>query len=158
MLGVSVHNYSVHFRGNAAKAMDVARNALLSLGFEVLVDRPDELLAEGPGMHSNQQPALLGASSVHLRLTPSEIAVEAVLGGAATMKRFVILFPPGLVVSLLLFNHFFLAPFPLIHLAWVLPWFAFAPLLGRAMERGTIRAVERLVRGMAKAGEGAKRN
>ncbi len=155
MLSVTVHNYSVPFGGNAAKAMDVARNALLSLGFEILVDSPDELLAEGPGMHSNQQPALLGASSMHLRLTSSTITVKAVLGGAAAMKRFVILFPPGLVVSLLLFNHFVLAPFPLTHLLWVLPWFAIAPFLGKALERGTIRAVERLVRGMARAGEAA---
>ncbi len=152
MLATTVHNYSVLFAGDASKVLDVARAALLSLGFEIQVDTPGELVAEGPGMHRNQQPALLGATSVHLRLSSSEIAAEAVLGGAATMKRFIVLFPPGLVVSLLLFNNIFVAPFPLIHLLWVLPWFAVAPLFGRELERGTIRAVERLVRGMAQAG------
>ena len=152
MLTTTVHNYSVPFAGDAVKALDVARTTLLSLGFEIQVDTSGELVAEGPGMHSNQQPPLLGATSVHLRLSPSEIAAEAVLGGAATMKRFIVLFPPGLVVSLLLFNNIFVASVSLIHILWVLPWFAIAPLFGRAMERSTIRAVERLVRGMAQAG------
>lgn len=158
MLGVTTQTYSVPFTGNAAKAMDVARNTLLSLGFEITADRDGMLIAEGPGMHSNQQPALMGATSIQLRIAGSKIAVEAVLGGAATMKRFVVLFPPGLTASLLLFFH--LMPsggqeLPLIHLIWVLPWFLIAPFLARAMERGTVNAVERLVRGMAQAGNAA---
>lgn len=154
MLGVSTHNYSVPFRGDPAKALDVARNALLSLGFEVVKETPSELVAEGPGMHSNQQPALVGVSDIHLRVSGSEISAEAVLGGAATMKRFVILFPPGLVAFLLLFFHFMPeGGIPLSYLLWILPWFAIAPFLGSAMERGTIRAVERLLRGMVRAGE-----
>ncbi len=152
MLAPTVYNYSVPFAGNAAKVLDVARTTLLSLGFEIQIDTPSELAARGPGMHSTQQPALLGATSVHLRLSSSEITAEAILGGAATMKRFIVLFPPGLMVSLLLFNNIFVAPVSLIHLLWVLPWFAVAPLFGRAIERSTIRAVERLVRGMAQAG------
>ena len=156
MLGVTTHHYSAPFHGDADKAMDVARNALLSLGFEIVHETPGELVAEGPGMHSNQQPALLGASDIHLRVEPGEIRVEAVLGGAATMKRFVVLFPPGLVAFLLLFFLFMPeaeGKLHLIHLLWILPWFLIAPLLANLMERGPIRAVERLVRGMARAGE-----
>jgi len=61
----SVHRYSVPLRGQSAPAFDVARTALLSQGFEVLTDTTDELIAEGPGMQSNRQPAIVGAS--HLR-------------------------------------------------------------------------------------------
>ena len=154
MLGVTTHHYSTPFNGDAAKAMDVARNALLSLGFEIVHEAKDELVAEGPGMHSNQQPALMGATEIRLRVERHDISVEAVLGGAATMKRFVVLFPPGLAAFLLIFFHFMPeGGIPLIHLIWILPWFLLAPLLARAMERGPVNAVERLVRGMAQAGE-----
>ena len=155
MLGVTTHTYSVPFTGDTAKAMDTARNTLLALGFEITHDRDGMLDAEGPGMHSNQQPTLLGATEIQLRIAGGKISVEAVMGGAATMKRFVVLFPPGLVAFLLIFFHFMpegREKLPLIHLLWILPWFLLAPLLSRAMERGPIRAVERLVRGMAQAG------
>ena len=156
MLGVTVHDYVVPFAGDAAKAIDVARNTLLSLGFEITAERDGELAAAGPGMRSNREPALLGASIIHLRITDGKIWVGAELGGTATMKRFIVLFPPGLTASLLLFFQFMPgAQLPLSHLLWLLAWFLIAPLLGWAMERGTINAVERLVRGMAQAGNAA---
>ena len=151
MFGSTVHKYSAPFSGNATAALDVARTALLALGFEIQRDSPTLLVAEGPGMHSNRQPELLGATSIQLKVSSSKISSESVLGGVATMKSFVYLFPPGLVIFLLSLNNFAGAGIGWFHLLWVLPWFAIAPLIGASLERKTVRAIERLVRGMAQA-------
>jgi hypothetical protein len=145
------HEYSVPFNGNPADALDVARTALLALGFEIALDSDRELHAEGPGMHSNQQPALVGASSIRFLVTESSVSVVARLGGVATMKTFVYLFPPGLVASLLVMAKFLEPDFSLLHLLWVLLWAGIAPFIGRALERSTNRAIDRLVRSMAQA-------
>ncbi|MCP4696639.1 MAG: hypothetical protein GY862_07300 [Gammaproteobacteria bacterium] len=143
------YEYSSPFHGKAAEAFNVARTALLSLGFEILLDSGTELHAEGPGMHSNQQPELLGVSLLRLRIASSKITAAATLGGVATMKTFIYLFPPGLAVALLLTFGFMGMGISWFHTLWVLPWIFIAPLMGAALERKTIRAVERLVRGMA---------
>ena len=145
------YHYSVPFRGNATDALNIARTALLSLGFEVLHDSSAELRAAGPGMHSNQQPDLLGASLIEFHITNSTIKVTATLGGVATMKTFVYLFPPGLVLSLLLTATLFgETTDPMLYLI-VLPWMLIAPLIGRKLEKTTTTAIDRLVRGMAQA-------
>ncbi len=151
MFGSTVHKYSAPFSGDATTALGVARTALLSLGFEIQRDSPTELVAEGPGMHSNRQPELMGATSIQLKVSSSRISSESILGGVARMKSFVCLFPPGLVVSLLAVNNLSGGGIGWFHLLWVLPWFAIAPFIGAALERNTVRAIERLVRGMAQA-------
>ena len=88
------YEYAIPLSGNAADAFDVARTALLALGFEILIDSDTELQAEGPGMHSNQQPALLGVSLLRLHVSSSKITATASPGGVAKMKTFVYLFPP----------------------------------------------------------------
>ena len=145
------YRYSVPFEGDAADALAVARTALLSLGFEILLDSGRELRAQGPGMHSNRQPELLGASLIELTASTSEISVVATLGGVATMKTFIYLFPPGLVLSILAINSLFGMPASWAYALAVAPWLLIAPLMGRGLERKTQRAVARLVRGMAQA-------
>ncbi|HJP36060.1 MAG TPA: hypothetical protein QF901_08720 [Gammaproteobacteria bacterium] len=131
------YQYSVPFRGNAADALNIARTAVLSLGFEILLESDTKLRAEGPGMHSNQQPDLLGASLLEFDVTNSTIKVKATLGGVATMKTFVYLFPPGLVLSLLIVNSLFgESAQPVLYLI-VFPWLVIAPLIGRRLERTT---------------------
>jgi len=145
------HEYTVPFDGSAADALDVARAALLALGFEIVLDSDRELHAEGPGMHSNQQPALVGASLIRFSVSESSVSVKAMLGGVATMKTFVYLFPPGLVTLLLVMTKFLEPSFSLLHLFWVLLWSGIAPIIGRAFEHGTNQAIDRLVRAMAQA-------
>ncbi len=145
------HEYSAPFGGNAADALDVARTALLALGFEIVLDSGRELHARGPGMHSNQQPALVGASLIRFSVSGSAVSVKASLGGVATMKTFVYLFPPVLVASLLVMTKFLEPSFSLLHILWVLLWAGVAPIIGRALERNTNQAIDRLVRAMAQA-------
>ncbi len=63
------HTYSTPFTGKPGVTLNVARTALLSLGFEILVDSDTELKAQGPGMSSNRQPELLGVSLLQLNIS-----------------------------------------------------------------------------------------
>ena len=151
MFDPAPYHYSVPFIGNSTDAFNVARTALLSLGFEILVDTATELHGEGPGMHSNRQPELLGATLIKFNVADSKISVTATLGGVATMKTFVYLFPPGLVLSLLLLNTMLSGDLSGWIYLIVFPWFLIAPWIGRKLESSTTRAIDRLVRGMAQA-------
>ena len=67
---------------------------------------------------------------------------KATLGGVATMRAFVLLFPPGLVLSL--FVIFKLAG---MNVSWLMllaaaPWVVIGPLMAGSIERRTTRAVE----------------
>jgi len=149
MFAPKKHLYAVPFQGDRAAAFDVAKTALLALGFEIKQLSETELHAEGPGMHSNQQPDLLGVSSLQLQISQSNITATALLGAAAKMKAFIYLFPPGLAIILM--ASFALSGMDVswVHMLWVLPWFVLSPLMGKSFENKAIRAVERLVRGMA---------
>ena len=96
MFKPDIHERSVPFRGNAEAAFDLARTTVLSQGFTIATDTHDELTAVGPGMQSNRQSPLVGASRLRLRVVSSTIVCTATLGGVATMKKFVYLFPPAL--------------------------------------------------------------
>lgn len=143
------YRYSTPFSGDAGEALTIARTTLLSLGFEITAKSENELHAIGPGLRSTQQPDLLGVTELKLKIDPSSIIANAVLGGAASMKAFVIIFPPGLALFLLLIFSLIGMDVSLIHALWVLPWLFISPWMGNMIERKTTRAVESLVRGMA---------
>ena len=135
MFDPTVHEVSAPLRGDAAAALDVARIALLSLGFEIVSETDVELFARGPGMQSNREPALLGASELRLEVTSSKVAAQATLGGVATMKAFVFLFPPGLALSLALVFAFFGMGKWRVALAWAAPWLLISPWMASRNSR-----------------------
>ncbi len=147
----TTYAYSTQFAGIKEEALNVARVALLSLGFEVLLESDNELEATGPGMHSNQQPDLLGATYIHFELTNNSIDVDAVLGGVDTMKKFVYFFPPGLVISLLIVQGIFEDPIEAYFYLLIIPWLFIARLIAKTFEKSTSNAIDRLVSGMAQA-------
>lgn len=151
MLATRTHHCDTPFEGDPRDAFDVARTALLSQGFEILEDSASELCARGPGMHSTQQPALLGASELRFRVASSMLSATATLGGVASMKRFVILFPPALVLSLTATLAVTQAGGSWWALLAAAPWLLLAPWISSLLEHRTTRAVDRLVRGMAGA-------
>jgi len=151
MFKAKLHEYSTSLHGDAAAAFDVARTALLSLGFEILRDSDGELRAKGPGMQSNRQPALLGASELHFQINGSTLVVRATLGGVRTMKMFLYLFPPALALSFTIPMAFSGQGSWWACFAWAAPWLLLSPWMAAALERGTSRAVDRLVDGMAGA-------
>ena len=156
MSGARVFECSAPFRGRAEAAFDLARTTLVSQGFQIESESHDEMKAVGPGMHSNHQPPIVGASRLQVRAAGSTITARATLGGVATMRAFVLLFPPGLVLSL--FVIFKLAG---MDVSWLMllaaaPWVLIGPLMAGSIERRTTRAVEALVRGMVHAAERSK--
>ena len=151
MLTAKTHKSSIPFRGRVEAAFDVARTALVAMGFEIRDDTASSLRATGPGMHSTHQPALLGVSELRLRATASAISATAILGGAAKMKAFVYLFPPGLSRALLVGANLSGMQVPWLSLLWVAPWAVVAPVCGWAIERRTTKAVDGLLRSMAVA-------
>lgn len=151
MFGARTHRVSAPLEGDPDAAFDVARTALLALGFEILRESEDALHARGPGKQSNQQPPLLGVSEFHAAVGRRAVEVAATLGGVARMKAFVCLFPPGLL-ALLALTFLAVGMQPSWSLAlFALPWLAFSPWIASGLERRTTEAVDRLTRGMARA-------
>lgn len=132
--------------------MGVARTALLSQGFEIISDTGSELHARGPGMHSNAQPALMGATDFVIQVGSSTVAATAILGGTARMKTFLYLFPPGLALFFTLLSVFSGEAQLWSALLVAVPWLFLAPMLSKSLERKTTLAVDGLIRGMAQAG------
>ncbi len=154
MFEPEVHEFRTSFHGDAGAALGLARTALVSQGFEITADGSSEMRLRGPGMHSNRQSALLGATDIWLRVTGSEIAVTATLGGVARMKAFVTLFPPGLILSL--FGMGWIVGGSSLPWYWVLamvaPWLLLSPWMAASIRRSTEQAIDGMVRGMALAG------
>ena len=153
MFKATVHEIFADFDGDPHTAFDLARTSLVFQGFEVLSESDTELRARGPGMHSNQQPPILGVSDLCLRIIGSKISARATLGGVLTMKLFLLFFPPGLVLSLCIMGMIdgkieWWVPF-----AFLVPWFMIAPAMGSALERTTVKAVDAMVRGMSQVGK-----
>jgi hypothetical protein len=154
MFAAKVHETRATLTGNATMALDVSRTALLPLGFEILADSSSELRVRGPGMQSNREPALLGASELQIQVASYEITARATLGGVATMKAFLYLFPPALALALGLAFAFWGMSAWWTCLAWAAPWVVLSPWMAWHLERRTTRAVDRLIHGMAGAGAG----
>jgi len=144
-----LYEYSTPFRGDPDAAFTLAKTALLALGFEILRGSSAELRAEGPGMRSTQQSALLGVSGFRFQIAASTLTASATLGGVATMKAFVTLFPPGLILSLVVLFAVLGHGISYLGLWLVAPWLVISPLMAALIERRTTRAVARLARSMA---------
>jgi hypothetical protein len=146
-----VYECSNPFRGDPDTAFTLAKTALLALGFEILPGSSAELRAEGPGMRSTQQSALLGVSEFRFQIAASTLTVSATLGGVSTMKAFVTFFPPGLILSLVALFAVLGHGISYLGLWLAAPWLVISPLMASLIERRTKRAVDRLARSMAVA-------
>ncbi len=146
-----VYEFSNPFRGDPDTAFTLAKTALLALGFEILPGSNAELRAEGPGMRSTQQSALLGVSRFRFQVAASTLTASATLGGVASMKAFVTLFPPGLILSLVVLFAVLGQGISYLGLWLAAPWLVISPLMAALIERRTTRAVDRVARSMAVA-------
>jgi hypothetical protein len=145
------YEYSTPFRGDPDAAFTLAKTALLAQGFEILPGSSAELRATGPGMRSTRQPALLGVSEFRFQIAASALTVSATLGGVSRMKAFVIFFPIGLILSLVVLFAALGHGISYLGLWSATPWLVLSPLMAALIERRTTRAVDRLARSMAVA-------
>lgn len=155
MLATHPYDEVYTFSGDRARALDAARTALFGSGFELVRQDEGKLSMRGEGMQSTKQNALCGATEVDIEVGGSTIHLKAALGGVAFMKRFVLLFPPGLI--LFLFGVFWLSGLTgsgstnFTLLLCGAPWLVLGPLMARMIERRTRRALDSLLRSMAAA-------
>lgn len=145
------YEYSTPFRGDPGAALNLARTTLLAQGFEILPGSSAELRAEGPGMRSTRQSALLGVSEFRFQIAAATLTASATLGGVSSMKAFVMLFPIGLILSLVLLFALLGQGVSYLGLWSTLPWLVVSPWMAKLIERRTTRAVDRLARSMAVA-------
>src|SRR5918912_3285806 len=149
---------TVPFTGRASRALDVARTTFMSQGFQIVASTDQELRVVGAGMNSTRENALKGVSEATLIVRPSAIEVQARLGGAERMKKFLTFFPMGMaVLFLIVFGVLaFVVEIPafrrplifLIPLLALSPWIFLAPMMSRMVVRRTTQAVDDLLNNM----------
>jgi hypothetical protein len=154
---------SLPFRGDTESAFRLAESALTATGFRLTERAPESMELVGPGMNSTRQSALVGASRVRVRRGDATLELEAELGGAERMSRFVTLFPIGLVLFLgVVLSAVFLIVFGAG--MWIAPvaavvgvnaglWLFLGPAMARGIRARTERALDALLANMAVVGE-----
>lgn len=139
----------VPFTGDRAAAVERAAQTLMALNFRVTRHEPEWLEAVGPGYRSTKQNPILGATFIRLSFLDDtgEARLEADLGGARWMHRFVHFFPLGLglflyVLLSVVLGGRFTGPVTLSVFGPLIIWLFIAPLLARRIIAGTVRALE----------------
>lgn len=152
--------YSAPYAGDASRAMAMAQAAFVQAGFRLEHLTGTELRAIGPGMRGTRVDPLRGATLVSLTVGTHEIRVEAVLGGATWVRRFLALLLGGMAALFLVGFGIAWAVVPALReFAWIwllillpfLPWIGLGPVLARAVRRAGEEALQTLVDNMAVA-------
>ncbi len=118
------------------RALERARIAFASCGISVQRTGDATLDLRGPGMLSTHQSSLTAITRGTLAASSGTLALDADLGGLRFMQRFILLFPPALILLLAIILHFAGPRIPLIHPAiWInlLIWIVLGPLWARMM-------------------------
>lgn len=154
--------------GAVSLALTSAISVLANNGFKILSREPEMSVLEGPGMNSTKQNALVGASKITLRAAGDCLRVEAELGSADRMRRFLMTFPffLGMGLGLLFgissgvvlgqaFGIGFGVPWAPgwqwllfamgISFLPVAPWLVLSPLIARSIAKRTRNALDLLV-------------
>lgn len=82
---------------------ELRRSSIQLLGannFQVVNDAPGIIEFRGPGMNSTRQSPVVGASFIRLKANHGSVTLEAGLGGAKWMAKFIRYFPIALLVGL----------------------------------------------------------
>lgn len=150
----------VALTGAPDRALAVVRDALLANGFELLNERSGRLEFEGPGVRRSRQNGLCGISRATIGVTASDLSAEAELGGAASLGRFVIVFPfaVALLLVVIFAVHFYLSgevadrwKLLLVPVIAAVPWGILGPVLAWLYRARSQRALDRLLRSASRA-------
>lgn len=147
----------VPFTGSTERAFDLALTTLTGHGFGIDEESADVLTFSGPGLMSTRQSPLLGATWLRLARVGSNLQLEADLGGVRRMRKFLVLFPPGLALFLLavfqLIPGFNMQVAVIAAVASISPWIVLTPLFSVMIQKRTVRSLEVLLQNLAAAGE-----
>lgn len=167
--------HTVPFVGDVTLAYQTGLEVLEQAGFRILRNQAPvpaasgdswswgEIRAAGEGLRGRWAEPLRGATLVQIRISEREIRAEAVLGGAAQVRRLLSIALGGLALLFLAGTAIAWVLVPgLRQLPWVwafvllpfIPWIGLGPVLARAVRSAGKEALEQLVGLMAKAGAG----
>lgn len=154
------HSGASRLQTDPARAIERATAVLVAAGFRTKERSGGSAVFEGPGMRSNHESPLRGATRIRLVARGERLSLEAELGGARKLGRFVRLFPPGLCLLLaLLFTVLFSVQQQ--NTSWMLPlysslggmillWLVLGPLIARHILTSTQKALDQFVEEVAR--------
>jgi len=147
---------TIHFNGNTDKALEVARNTFLPLGFTIIKNNNKCIELTGPGtLWTKGQNPLVGISKISVTRSGNELSINTQLGGIHNTIRFLIIFIIGMSIFFVVtfgiifnrqgtpFQRFFLPLAPFI------PWPAIIPLMALFMKSRTSKSLDALLNNMA---------
>jgi len=150
-----------YFKGDLAKAIDLAKNTFLPNGFEIIDSSNSsfEVTNRSNVWGSNQHP-LNGVSKACISGSGGKITLKAELGGVTKMIKYLILFIGGMMVFFLIFFgiQFHVQGQPvnkLLRMIWApfVPWPIAIPLMGVWFKKRADRALDTLLKNMISAGK-----
>src|SRR3954468_24541825 len=158
--------------GDPDKAFDLALAALTSLGFRLDQRTTSSVELSGPGMNSNRQSPLLGASRLNISFREGQLDLAAELQAAERLARFARVFSIALtfvlgLTLLIVFGTMFAGrAAPLLWLGPVVGvtllnggvWAVLGPLIPRNIQRRTRHGLESLLTTMVVNSERAGEN
>lgn len=142
---------SIPLSGNPEKSLETAKMIFMQNGFRMKKKGERDLEFIGPGMNSTKECPLLGVSLARIQVSAGHLKMEAELGSARWMQRFLFLFPFALGTILFL-------SFAAIQKNWsvgfsaflsVSPWLILSPIMSRWIRRRTTQALDVLMENAA---------
>lgn len=163
---------SVPFHGDVNRALDLATTVLATNSFVIANKTALGVEMLGPGMRSNRQNPILGATRIRISAEPSQLVIDAELGGVTRMSRFLTYFPAslgllfvvlfglgmGLIMGAVTGAGFgvpaapgwkWLAMTVPISTLPLLPWLFLSPMMIRSIRKNTVVALDTLLNNMA---------
>lgn len=96
-------NLKAPISGPVNKVLDLALTTLLATGFQLTNQKTSSLSFSNPqGLVSTKQNPLLGASKIELSCSKNKISLNAKLDAADKLSKFLLYFPPVLIIGLTL--------------------------------------------------------
>jgi hypothetical protein len=152
---------TIYFNGNTGKAIEVARNTFLPLGFSIANNTNEYIELTGPGTYwTNGQNPLVGISRISVARTHNELSIKAEFGGVWKTVKYLIIF----IISM---SIFFLVLFGIVFnkqgmsaqknlllaLGPFVPWPVLIPLMAIWMKSRTSNSLDALLNNMVTLGQ-----
>ncbi len=159
-------NLKTHFSGSANKVLDLAMTTLLATGFQLTGQKATRLSFSNPqGLVSTKQNPLLGASKIEVSCSKNKISLNAKLDAADKLSKFLLYFPPALIIGLTLLlglmtgftlssnGYLWVRPVALLAVINLSLWYILAYYLNKMIYRRTEKSLHALISSMAAYGK-----
>ncbi len=155
----------VDFAGDARKALEAARAALVQVGFQVSPIEESAFRATYSGWFDTRRNPLLAASTMVVAVRDGRLALGAELGGLGKLRKFLILLIGGMALLFLVGFGAFMLPQVLqgkehpamlaLPLAPFAPWPVLGPVIVRVSRARAVKALDTLLDNVRTIGQEA---